>query len=109
MQKVTSSWFFLSTLNYDARSTTHQIHKRFLLLHPSLYMLDVGREGRRFKKARTTVIGGETVGLMLVLNDDKLLGEIMKRATPRKSYCSTVHFLQNHFKSLTNASIYNFT
>jgi len=22
---VTSSWFFLSTLNYDARSTTHQI------------------------------------------------------------------------------------
>jgi len=25
MQKVTSSWFFLSTLNYDARSTTCQI------------------------------------------------------------------------------------
>ena len=25
IQKVTSSWFFLSTLNYDARSTTHQI------------------------------------------------------------------------------------
>jgi len=24
--KVTSSWFFLSTLNYDARSTTHQIY-----------------------------------------------------------------------------------
>jgi len=24
---VTSSWFFLSTLNYDARSTTHQINK----------------------------------------------------------------------------------
>jgi len=23
--KVTSSWFFLSTLNYDSRSTTHQI------------------------------------------------------------------------------------
>jgi len=23
---VTSSWFFLSTLNYDARSTTHQIY-----------------------------------------------------------------------------------
>jgi len=23
--KVTSSWFFLSTLNYDARSTTHQV------------------------------------------------------------------------------------
>jgi len=22
---VTSSWFFLSTLNFDARSTTHQI------------------------------------------------------------------------------------
>jgi len=22
---VASSWFFLSTLNYDARSTTHQI------------------------------------------------------------------------------------
>jgi hypothetical protein len=25
--KVTSSWFFLSTLNYDARSITHQICK----------------------------------------------------------------------------------
>jgi len=24
--QLTSSWFFLSTLNYDARSTTHQIH-----------------------------------------------------------------------------------
>jgi len=24
IQKVASSWFFLSTLNYDARSTTHQ-------------------------------------------------------------------------------------
>jgi len=24
---LTSSWFFLSTLNYDARSTTHQIYK----------------------------------------------------------------------------------
>jgi len=24
---VTSSWFFLSTLNYDARSTTHQIYR----------------------------------------------------------------------------------
>ena len=24
---MTSSWFFLSTLNYDARSTTHQIHE----------------------------------------------------------------------------------
>jgi len=24
---VTSSWFFLSTLNYDARSDTHQINK----------------------------------------------------------------------------------
>ena len=23
---MTSSWFFLSTLNYDARSTTHQIN-----------------------------------------------------------------------------------
>jgi len=26
---VTSSWFFLSTLNYDARSTTHQIQYFF--------------------------------------------------------------------------------
>ena len=26
IQKVSSSWFFLSTLNYDARSTTHRIY-----------------------------------------------------------------------------------
>jgi len=25
---VTSSWFSLSTPNYDARSTTHQIHQK---------------------------------------------------------------------------------
>jgi len=29
IQKVTSSWFFLSTLNYDARSTTHQKKLQF--------------------------------------------------------------------------------
>ena len=28
---MTSSWFFLSTLNYDARSTTHQIYKKINL------------------------------------------------------------------------------
>jgi len=28
---VTSSWFFLSTLNYDARSTTHQIYNELSL------------------------------------------------------------------------------
>ena len=31
---MTSSWFFLSTLNYDARSTTHQIHNIFAEGHP---------------------------------------------------------------------------
>ena len=31
---MTSSWFFLSTLNYDARSTTHQNH--FNVILPSL-------------------------------------------------------------------------
>ena len=30
--KVTSSWFFLSTLNYDARSTTHQNNNVFLCI-----------------------------------------------------------------------------
>ena len=29
--KVTSSWFFLSTPNYDAQSTTHQIKKKTYL------------------------------------------------------------------------------
>jgi hypothetical protein len=28
---VTSSWFFLSTLNHDARPTTHQIYKRIVV------------------------------------------------------------------------------
>ena len=27
IRKVTSCWFFLFTLNYDARSTTHQMYK----------------------------------------------------------------------------------
>jgi len=31
---VTSSWFFLSTLNYDARSTTHQIDKLLFVADP---------------------------------------------------------------------------
>jgi len=29
---VTSNWFFLSTLNYDARSTTHQPYMNVLYL-----------------------------------------------------------------------------
>ena len=33
---MTSSWFFLSTLNYDARSTTHQIYWKCLLHHQSM-------------------------------------------------------------------------
>ena len=33
---MTSSWFFLSTLNYDARSTTHQILKLQSLMSKSL-------------------------------------------------------------------------
>jgi len=31
---VTSSWFFLSTLNYDARSTIHQIQSNSLFVFP---------------------------------------------------------------------------
>ena len=30
---MTSSWFFLSTLNYDAWSTTHQIYSLHIKLH----------------------------------------------------------------------------
>ena len=32
---MTSSWFFLSTLNYDARSTTHRIYYTTFWIHPS--------------------------------------------------------------------------
>ena len=32
---MTSSWFFLSTLNYDARSTTHQIYKPVISYFPT--------------------------------------------------------------------------
>jgi hypothetical protein len=42
MQQVTSSWFFLSTLNYDARSTTHQIYHKF---HPAMSTWDFYYEG----------------------------------------------------------------
>ena len=34
---MTSSWFFLSTLNYDARSTTHQIYDKILTFLYELY------------------------------------------------------------------------
>ena len=34
---MTSSWFFLSTLNYDARSTTHQIHSKLVLVMSHRY------------------------------------------------------------------------
>jgi len=37
---VTSNWFFLSTLNYDARSTTHQIYTiiiSFYIISDSLF------------------------------------------------------------------------
>ena len=34
---MTSSWFFLSTLNYDARSTTHQIFLDTVVLLTDTY------------------------------------------------------------------------
>ena len=34
---MTSSWFFLSTLNYDARSTTHQINKNMFITCSLIY------------------------------------------------------------------------
>jgi hypothetical protein len=37
---VTSSWFFLFTLNYDARSTTHQIYIVISLLRLFLATAD---------------------------------------------------------------------
>ena len=33
---MTSSWFFLSTLNYDARSTTHQIYYLYCFKTPKI-------------------------------------------------------------------------
>jgi len=33
--KVTSSWIFLSTLNYDARSTTHHINDAYVMNKPN--------------------------------------------------------------------------
>jgi len=33
LTKVTSSWFFLSTLNYVAQSTTHQVHTRYVWIY----------------------------------------------------------------------------
>ena len=43
IQKVTSSWFFLSTLNYDARSTTHQICTLFFIRQFTSIILDMFR------------------------------------------------------------------
>jgi len=42
---VTSSWFFLSTLNYDARSTTHQIYSIKPITRPVPHF--VGRTSRQ--------------------------------------------------------------
>ena len=33
---MTSSWLFLSTLNYDARSTTHQIYRMHIFIPESM-------------------------------------------------------------------------
>ena len=41
---MASSWFFLSTLNYDARSTTHQIYMNALGVHGG----NVATEGLEF-------------------------------------------------------------
>jgi len=57
IQKVTSSWFFLSTLNYDARSTTHQMDNFVFILvflsRSSLYMstYSVPNEDNVFSRA----------------------------------------------------------
>jgi len=50
---VTSSWFFLSTLNYDARSTTHQIQSILVYgIHIREFnpkIISVGRNIKKYK------------------------------------------------------------
>jgi len=43
---VTSSWFYLSTLNYDARSTTHQL-KAVFTRQSSCHALRITTDGAR--------------------------------------------------------------
>ena len=52
---MTSSWFFLSTLNYDARSTTHQIYKR--------HSLDLGHADIYCEERERKVVAGREIGL----------------------------------------------
>ena len=69
---MTSSLFFLSTLNYDARSTTHQIYKKFCLIsrvypvtpRPALQYLTVcrGFTNHEFGPFRITAITRTILG-----------------------------------------------
>ena len=49
---MTSSWFFLSTLNYDARSTTHQIYN-----HTVVFMMCVISDPRREVAKNCALLG----------------------------------------------------
>jgi len=51
---VTSSWFFLSTLNYNARSTAHQIFKEYNLEIATIRMKVFGSVGT--DRLRTKII-----------------------------------------------------
>ena len=44
---MTSSWFFLSTLNYDARSTTHQIYRHSISIKMAVSLKTCTREEQR--------------------------------------------------------------
>ena len=58
---MTSSWFFLSTLNYDARSTTHQLLHYFQLVHLKTVHRKFQQSGRSLEAYRTSLQYGDTL------------------------------------------------
>ena len=59
---MTSSWFFLSTLNYDARSTTHQIVDYIIRSKGKIDTI-TGRRRDRTWRPPSLRIGGSFSGL----------------------------------------------
>ena len=85
---MTSSWFFLSTLIYDARSSTHQIYIAVVGIHIVIYL--TARKMENFKYLKVSFLSTKMSYITFLKTDKKLY---------HKNFTNTPYFMRKSFKT----------